>query len=401
VTDLPAIPHALSALVDERRQPTPEWYRWLADFLGVTRKRTKLKLVCREYGVHTYAISNVTQANPGVVTISASHTIEANDFVFIDGLHDVTSPPSTNMNELTEKWFKIWQLSGSTGLTLFETSDTNGLIASTGATINTTAYTAYSGGGRVKPQLSRHVFDWDDIYGDGTGVKVYGDWIYPMVRGSGGRGGGSQWTQLGAGGGGGAKGWGEFPRPDVDSDGNTLTPIQVDRGQPGLPPNILGDLSLQSGITAVGVPYESGVSDGDLWAGLAGPGGNAANATTGADGGTQGVTGGQHLKGTEKGGMGDASAPVSATVTGTVTIYINHSFPKGGGPAGACNGQDGSDGSGGSPGNSATVLQPPDNPVGLSCTASSCPTGGGRYTGQSGKGGEGRAWVWCFIEDDD
>jgi hypothetical protein len=399
VTELPAIPHALSALVDERRQPTPEWYRWLADFLGVTRKRTKLRWVVREYGCHTYAISNVTQANPGVVTIPATHTILANDLVFIDGLHNVTSPPSTNMNELTEKWFAIWQTLANGGLSLFETSDTLGLIESTGATINTTAYTAYSGGGRVKPQLSRHEFDWDDA--DGNGHRVYGDRVYPIIGGSAGRGGGSASEQLGAAGGGGAKVRGSVPRPAADGDGRTLTPIQVDRGQPGLPPSTLGDLSIQSGITAFGVPYEAGVTDGDLWAGLAGPGGNAGGVNIGADGGTPGVGGGQYFEAYEEhGGMGQASAPTSFDGVD----YINHSFPKGGGPAGGCNGQDGGVRSGGSPGNDngdPAHFQPPDNPVGLSCTASSCPAGGGRYTGQSGKGGEGRVWVGFFIEDDD
>ena len=84
-------------------------------------------------------ITNITQANPGVVTTSAAHGYLAGDVITIS---NVTGMTEVNFDNTTDTVFVV----GSPSPTTFELLDIDG------DNVDTTAYTAYAGSGTVTAQ---------------------------------------------------------------------------------------------------------------------------------------------------------------------------------------------------------------------------------------------------------
>ena len=117
-------------------------------------------------------ITNVTQANPAVITYSGADNYSNGDEVYISGV--------VGMTELNGKFYRVANV--NTGANTFEITDTDGV------NINSTGFTAYSSGGEIEGvyEIASPYSDTDLYNSDGTRQFQYAqsaDVIY-MSHGS-------------------------------------------------------------------------------------------------------------------------------------------------------------------------------------------------------------------------
>lgn len=102
-------------------------------------------------GTYSIGISNITKANPGVITTSSAHGLVTGDEVQVKG-------GGGGMTELSDVWVTVTVLTTTT--------------FSIG--INTTSYTAYSTGGAIVPhQVENELFSDIVINNFGVGIRDY------------------------------------------------------------------------------------------------------------------------------------------------------------------------------------------------------------------------------------
>jgi hypothetical protein len=106
-------------------------------------------------------ITGITQANPGVVTVSAATGLANGDKIFIWGVGGMT--------QVNNRTYLVKNLSGST----FQLEEWWGDGDVTSA-VNTTSYSAYTSGGSVSEA---------DVNGLGYGVQVYGSSCFTTIKG--------------------------------------------------------------------------------------------------------------------------------------------------------------------------------------------------------------------------
>lgn len=125
-------------------------YNVNGDYIGSQWPQDSRSIPSGEYNFvwdsnDTTAITGISQANPGVVTM-ASNPFTDGDVVIIEGVVGMTE---VNFDDTTAKMYIV---SNGTGTT-FELTDLDG------NNVNTSAYTAYSSGGTVRaPEFANYTF---------------------------------------------------------------------------------------------------------------------------------------------------------------------------------------------------------------------------------------------------
>ena len=113
------------------------------------------------------AITGISQANPGVVSCDAGHTLSNGDEVKISGI-------STGMTEANDQIYTVANVAGTTS---FE------LNAKGGADVNTGGYTAWSSGGTLHLVVGG-IVEVDNDFPNGTMDNVAASFLYDASSGN-------------------------------------------------------------------------------------------------------------------------------------------------------------------------------------------------------------------------